>query len=713
MRVGGTEWVAFGPEVAGTVEPWLAEHADVTAVIAKPLASDGTDTHPLRTMFADGARVVDLALEPELFPVSVDGVFFRADVLDAHELGPVDATFAARYLLAAGSSTVGFVGSATYVPTTEDRADPALLLDLLHAGGEHEWVQHYVLYELGRWFRAETAMVGTSTLTGDAGEHFRAILREITQYLDPDVVETDNVARLDSAWRQILVHLNDERWVSPYAVVTRYDATKKQARVVYRYRDAAPSETFVCLGEPTEPAAAKVRAMDFFGATLLHERIAWVPVTRTTRLLLDGRPVPLRDGWPDAGRTTLRQYPLRQMFAPPRRKPVDATTSDRVLLKLAASGPVRKRYAGAWVLMDRVTAADDNGERLFRYLRDHRKDVNAWFVIGADTPDYKRLKEDGYDHVVAYGSRQWYLLMLNCCHLIASHTERPVRRPPEITRLVDPAWRFTFLQHGVIKDDLSNWLNPKPIDVFVTSTADEYESIAGDGSPYVFTSKEVTLSGLPRFDRLLEVAAQTPDADLVLVCPTWRFWLSPRAKGDLDRGVVPDFAESGYARQWLALLRDESLRDAAAAQGLRLGFLPHPHLQSVLPDLDLPDWVEPLTYAGEDVQRIIARSAVMITDYSSMAFNAGYLDRPVVYFQFDAERMRGGGHVGSAGYYDYAQDGFGPVTTTLDEAVVAAVNIVGNGVGAEYAARSARAFPNRDGRCCERVTAAIEALDRE
>ena len=60
-----------------------------------------------------------------------------------------------------------------------------------------------------------------------------------------------------------------------------------------------------------------------------------------------------------------------------------------------------------------------------------------------------------------------------------------------------------------------------------------------------------------------------------------------------------------------------------------------------------------------------------MTDYSSIAFNAAYIDRPTVYFQFDGELVLNGGHVGRRGYFDYVRDGFGPVTTELDDAVQA------------------------------------------
>jgi hypothetical protein len=95
-----------------------------------------------------------------------------------------------------------------------------------------------------------------------------------------------------------------------------------------------------------------------------------------------------------------------------------------------------------------------------------------------------------------------------------------------------------------------------------------------------------------------------------------------------------------------------------------------------------------------------------------MAFNAAYLDRPVVYFQFDAERALEGGHVGRPGYFSYPRDGFGPVARTATEAVSAVEHTVAAGKRPlpQYQQRIDSTFVARDGRCCERTTAAIEAL---
>jgi hypothetical protein len=223
------------------------------------------------------------------------------------------------------------------------------------------------------------------------------------------------------------------------------------------------------------------------------------------------------------------------------------------------------------------------------------------------------------------------------------------------------------------------------------------------------------LTGLPRFDRLRELGAKVAprERNLVLVAPTWRSWLT----GDMDivsqrRELSPQVLESDFMKSWLAVLTSDRLRAAAEAQGAVVGFLPHPNLQPLLEQVELPAWVRPLSFDDNDVQELFARSAVLVTDYSSMAFNSAYLDRPVVYFQFDRDRVLGGEHVGSKGYFDYERDGYGPVVIDPEAAVDVTVTALEKGLSPEYQQRIVDAFPERDGRCCERVTEAVLASTR-
>jgi hypothetical protein len=642
-----------------------------------------------------------------------------------------DAHFLGRYLLDLTSPQVGFVASAEYLyrrrddgsSTTEaSRVDAGRFttvprlghLDLLRrgserAGGVPAWVQNLVLYDLMWNFDQEDLPAGGTFVRGATADEFHTLIAEIVGYIDPAVIMAFNARTIPQVWRELLAHGYSGRpWRPQYVVRDKHDQRAALVRIRYRFIGDPPIESFEVDGTRVSPPHAKTRDLSYFDRTLIRERLVWVPAGELA-VQLDGVAVDVRKGDPK---------PAKRDPAPggPVRRPPELSRQDKLIGRLARTRPVRRIFRSAWVLMDRMHDADDSAEHLFQYLRRERQEVNAWFVIEKGTPDHRRLtKSQDRRRVVAHGSRRWKLLMFHCGHLISSHAEWTILQPAALRALVpSPKWRYTFLNHGVIKDDLSNWLNSRDIEVFVTSTPGEYESICGEGTRYLCTTKETTLSGMPRFDRVREAGLRFPPEkrDLILIAPTWRNWLvAPLATGSQRRELAADFADSEFAQQWRSVLCSSDLRELAERTGLQIATLLHPNLQAVRDELALPPDVTTFSFEGRDVRELFARSRVLVTDYSSMAFNAAYIDRPVVYFQFDHEQMFGGAHVGRGGYFKYERDGFGPVTFEASAAVAAIREIVERGPepAEQYCRRIAEAFPKRDGRCSERVFQAIVA----
>lgn len=384
-------------------------------------------------------------------------------------------------------------------------------------------------------------------------------------------------------------------------------------------------------------------------------------------------------------------------------------SGDGRLVRIARTAASRRRYASAWTFIDRDTEAHDNAEHLYRYVLQHQPQVNAWFVLRRESPDWDRLEREGF-RLIPFGSQDHVVLLLNTDHLISSQADHYVVRPLDETRFGRRSWRFTFLQHGVTKDDLSRWLNSKPISRFITASVAEHESIAGDHTPYIYTTKEVRLTGFPRHDRLLELGRAVERPDLILVMPTWRRSLMDDAHSGNTRRLRARLHTTAFGQSWFGLLHSDELHTIAEQTGLEVVFMPHPNMQQYIGAEDVPDWVRTCTYSDTDVQELLARAAVTVTDYSSQAFEAAYLERPVVYYQFDRSEFYVGTHVYRQGTWNYDTSGFGPVAHDLD-GVVGAIGDAARGKSDQiYGARMRDTFPFRDGRCCERTFASIRAL---
>ena len=712
--------------------------------------------HPRRWQFSRGDRVINLEREPNAFTGGSTTSIYRLDrirrigleydvrIRPAFE----DGHFAAAYLLALPKPRIGVLRRARYIYRKREATTSTMqtvwqhpgrysdifefgYLDLVRRGrsrdgGVPEWLQQVLVYELSWYFAENDSPSSRIQVPPALARRFHALLAELLGALDPAVIGQHRVRRLHPIWVDVMAHaFRPEAWHSTVVTRTRRDALMGLQRLTYRYVGPPPDEEVLDTGRPIEPPWAKRADHPYFGAVSIHERILWLPDRRDVEVRLDGRSIRIRSDEPRraGGAASVRGRLASAVRAvSPRRlrawRGANPHAVGDALVRLHARTLGAVRYRDAWAVMDRIHDADDNGERLFEHLRDQRPDINAWFVLEPGTPDWRRLRKAGVKRLIAHGSGEWRSLMLNARWLLSSHSDAPITRPADVLRLQPrPGWKLGFLQHGVIKDDLSPWLNQHDHDLFVVSTVPERESIAADGTSYAVTRKEVRLTGLPRFDRLLRRAAEVAPGDrsLVIVGPTWRNSLAlPLERGTQRRDLRREFWDSDYVQRWLAIIEAPEIADAIRDRGWQLGFMPHPNLQEAFGQLTLPDHVIALHFAGTDVQGLYARLGLLVTDYSSVAFNAAYLDRPTVYYQFDRDELHAGGHVGRPGYFDYERDGFGPVTEDHDAAVAAIIASIHHGAtpAQPYADRIAGTFPDRDGRACERVVAAIEELSR-
>ncbi len=73
----------------------------------------------------------------------------------------------------------------------------------------------------------------------------------------------------------------------PVRPLSELDVKQQLVRATYFYTGAQPREVWRANGEPITPLHGKVRDYDFYGRTLLRERIVWLPANRSIQLELD------------------------------------------------------------------------------------------------------------------------------------------------------------------------------------------------------------------------------------------------------------------------------------------------------------------------------------------------------------------------------------------------------------------------------------------
>lgn len=361
-----------------------------------------------------------------------------------------------------------------------------------------------------------------------------------------------------------------------------------------------------------------------------------------------------------------------------------------------------------WIISDRASFAGDNGEALFKYILESEKpDADVYFVISRKSPEFERLKSLG--NILDIDSLKYKMLFLRADKIISSAADYHaynafLYRWPHFSDLY--RFDFVFLQHGIVKDDLSNWLNRfnKNIRLFITSTPAEYKSIIeGD---YYYSEDEVLLSGLPRYDLL-----ENDPRGILVLAPTWRWNLIESSYQDKS-GVRPKtelFKKTEYYKFYNSLMNDDRIIGALKRAGWKAELYLHPSFALQASFFKQNDTFT-VKKAPYDYKTAFKEGNLLVTDYSSVAFDFAYLEKPVVYTQFDKDSFFVN-HTYSEGYFSYEDDGFGPVTYDYESSVKAIVAAINKGsISSEYSSRAKNFFYKTDKNNSKRVYDAIVKL---
>ncbi|WP_313405377.1 CDP-glycerol glycerophosphotransferase family protein [Aeromicrobium sp.] len=361
----------------------------------------------------------------------------------------------------------------------------------------------------------------------------------------------------------------------------------------------------------------------------------------------------------------------------------------RYLTRLRRLGPLWsliRLFSRVWVIGETPYKAQDAGFHLFRWIRQHRPRVRAHYVISADSPERAAVEPLG--QVVTLRSREHIRASFLARRFATSHKVEFVLATTDRRATRWMRGNRVFLQHGVLgtKNMVDTYGRLSPAfhtDFFHVSSERERELVVND---LRYRRRQVRVTGLSRFDRLLE-PADAPAG--LLVIPTWRDWL-------LRAG---DFEDSEFLERWRAFLASATLRDAIAA-GMPVTVILHPNMRFFGSALDA-EGVTVLQQGDVDVQTLLRTHAAMVTDYSSVGFDFSFRGRPVFYHQFDREQFLGK----RPSHLDLDSDLPGDVFLDADDLAQAVVTSwrAGFGQHPEHARRSALFLSPAEGSYCEQV----------
>lgn len=543
-----------------------------------------------------------------------------------------------------------------------------------------KYFQRTILWEMLRLVKQiVNKEENVSFLNNTEKSTFLSLMDEVFSYIDSDTISSYELGSCGFS-RQVgmLGCFKNEKPKSQVAYIDRIDHNKRQVLVRY-FTCHDPVESFILNDNEVYPIYEKTAVRTFISRVFLKERRLWIPIS-------DGRLDIFIDDKPAIINFMGKKF--------------------KGSLNISEQQIKRKNTSHIWLLMDRDDMAGDNAEFLYDYISREQPQIDSFFILNRDSPDWNRLVNRGFK-LVEHGSNAHKNLLKKCSKVISSHVGT-ITNPFEN---IDTTYLTVFLQHGVTKDNISNWINNCHFDLMITSTNDEHHEISGNFGKYIYGEKEIKLTGFPRFDSLLD--APNNERKQILIMPTWRKSIAGSfvSKGSSQRELNKDFKNTNYAKQISSLLSNDHLVNMCRSGDVDIVFCPHPNMKPYIKDLISSRHVK-IASESQSIHELIKESSMLITDYSSVAFDVAYMNKPVVYYQFDEEEFFGGGHTYSKGYFEYRRDGFGPVINYEDDLVtyigdMISSNFVNNDV---YSERVNNTFPFRDKNNSQRVFHAINDL---
>lgn len=669
-----------------------------------------SDTHPLNIKFKDQETIkrnrnlgnfIQLSMATAFIKLAKipKNLYCNKDLKSNFE----DAKFVNEFLVANMESRSAFLKDAKYYyrkrekeSSTLDRNDFAtcicitnqtinLISFLLAIQRQNKYIPNFIQYAIiyHYYLLIDENINNNSRFTfhtSKAREDFLKSLDDIFSYIDTPSILRLNIGKFRFFHKVGILNCFKKEY-PPFQItyIDGFDAVKRQILIRYFTPDAKDIESFRIDGEEVYADYEKIVQNDFLDRVFCYEKRFWVHIPQNSNEL----------------EIFVRGQKARITFGGKQHQSLVVAYIEDEFQQIQNSNTL-------WLLMDRDTEADDNAEHFYRYLAKNYPKQNIVFALRRESKDWTRLQKEGF-RLIDFGGVEFNKVAQNAQKYISSHSNG------EVIRFFDQEKTSSiFLQHGVTKDDVSKWLNQRNISVFITTTQAEHDSIYKNFNHYKFGLKEVSLTGFARYDSLFYKAQNLKPKKLIFIMLTWRKQLGALTFEDESVNIT----QSEYFLKYNSLLQSKKLEQLCMHYDYKVVFNPHPYIKGCLSNFNLPQFIS-LKLDSQSIQELFCESALMITDYSSVAFEMAYLKKPVLYYQFDEEEFFAN-HSYQKGYFDYRKDGFGPVVTTEEDLLQELEVLLKNDckVGQPYKSNIENTFEFRDGKCCERIYNAILELDK-
>ena len=253
---------------------------------------------------------------------------------------------------------------------------------------------------------------------------------------------------------------------------------------------------------------------------------------------------------------------------------------------------------------------------------------NVYYVLNKNNKKYSTIKEKYKANIINKNSLKHLVYFFKCKKFIGTETlghaiQLRASNPCIVKKINSHNNKYVFLQHGVMymvsldADMRSGFRNNnfKLYRVVVSSQLEKKHFIELGG----FEDEELYVTGLAKFDK----SVRNDDASKIVIMPTWRRWETNQAS--------QDFSKTKYYK-----MIKKIVDKVPGEYKNNIIVLPHPLMKKVIKNSknELSKYMVPDDTSYDDV---LKTCCLLITDYSSIAFDAFYRGSNVIFYWEEKE----------------------------------------------------------------------------
>ena len=312
-----------------------------------------------------------------------------------------------------------------------------------------------------------------------------------------------------------------------------------------------------------------------------------------------------------------------------------------------------------WLYYDCIGVVHDNGRIQFEHDVQLSDGVKRYYILSDERQKCPTIPDE---HYVEFGSQRHKELLTNCKKIITAYIEDSNLFPYKSEELDIQSNQFDFeiiyLQHGVLHF-LMPWKYSRErlsADRIVVSTKEEADLWMSQG----YDRRELIYTGMPRLEQLKK---NEESSKKILFAPSWRSYLVGEYEDHQWKPLEGKFVKSKYYREISQFLLADNLKALLEEYDYTLDVKLHPIFQIYRNHYKC--YSDRIHFVDRDV--LDGAYDLMITDFSSYAYNFHYLNIPVIHFIPDEEEFK----CGMNGYRElnYSEEFWNHATKTYDETI--------------------------------------------